>query len=269
MFLKWRNNKKALEYLKALHNAGSNDPYLQYTAEKLNVPNIKNQHIHGWWYLFVNKNSVNTYLNWQAFFEDKKWFKFLEKLVEENEWEFLLMVELRVTDIGYVSAFNSHPFQFVTKNGYEWFLFYNGLLDYEKLAKLENIDYKNFEKKNGTMIMALSIANELEKWTQIQQALQTPKKALKSGYNLMSFVVDNNWKYKAFVNAYAKEELLEDKKIFEYYKLIKKEEDDIFFAGSSVIQLYKKWDYQTMKNGELLEFDIDFIKEYYFDAYNQ
>ena len=73
------------------------------------------------------------------------------------------MSELRITDIGYVGAFTAHPFPILTKNAYDGWLFFNGLLDYEKLAELENIDYTNYSKKNGTLIMSLSIGAELEK----------------------------------------------------------------------------------------------------------
>ena len=68
------------------------------------------------------------------------------------------MAELRLTEEGYVSAFNAHPFHFISRNGYEGYLFYNGLLDYQKLAELEKIDYRNYHTKNGTTLMGISIA---------------------------------------------------------------------------------------------------------------
>ena len=177
------------------------------------------------------------------------------------------MVELRHTDIWYVSAMNSHPFFFASNNGYEGYLFYNGLLDYESLAKKENIDFKDYKRKNWTAIMWVSIAKELSKGIFLRDAIQAPKTELKSGYNLMLFINDNKWKYKAIVNAYAKEELMEQKGSKDYYTMLKKEDNDLFFAGSAAIWVYRKDDYQEMKNGEIIEFDLDFINEDYFNSY--
>jgi hypothetical protein len=98
------------------------------------------------------------------------------------------MSELRITDVGYVGAFYSHPFHIMTNNGYDGYLFFNGLLDYEKLAQIEGIDYNNYIRKNGTLIMSLTIAKELEQGKSVQEAIQRPKVALKSGYNLMLFL---------------------------------------------------------------------------------
>ncbi len=269
LFLKWTNKQKAIDYVDAFYKAGYNDPHLEYVAKTLWVPKVKNQHIHGWWYLLVTENSVDTYLNWQAFFDDKKWFSNLKDKINNLTWEFMLMSELRITDEGHVSSFNSHPFNFISKNGYEWYLFYNWLLDYKKLAELEWINYDYYKNKNGTTIMGLSISSELDKWVSIKEAIQAPKKALKSWYNLMTFVNNNRWEFKAFVNAYSIPELLKDKKIFAYYKLIKKEEKDIFFAWSSVVWEYLDYDFKDMKNWELLEFNIDFINEFYFSWYDE
>jgi len=267
MFLKWKNKKLALEYLDAFYNAWCNDPYLENVAKLLNVPWIKNQHIHWWGYLLVSSDSIDLYRNWKFFYEDKKWFDNLKYKLKNINWEFLLMTELRITDIWYVSAFTAHPFPILTKNAYDGWLFFNGLLDYEKLAKLENIDYSSYSKKNGTIIMSLSIWNELEKWKSFKEAIKSPKKALKSWYNLMSFLHWPNG-YKAYVNSYVKEELLEHKIAYDYYKLLYKEYWDLFFVGSSAIWVYKKEDYNIMKNWELFEFDIKWINEFYFNTYN-
>jgi hypothetical protein len=62
-----------------------------------------------------------------------------------------------------------------------------------------------------------------------------PKEALKSGYNLMCFINDNNGDYKAYLNAFSKEKLLDNKDYVEYTKLIKKDDSDLFFAGSNAI----------------------------------
>jgi hypothetical protein len=48
---------------------------------------------------------------------------------------------------------------------------------------------------------------------------------------------------------------------------LKKEYKDLFFVGSSAIGEYLKEEFDVMQNGEFLSFDIDFIKEFYFDAY--
>lgn len=265
LFLKWTNKKKALEYIDAFYNAWFNDPHLEIWVKNIWLENMKNQHIHGWGYLLVTENNINTYLNWQAFFEDEIWFNNLKKQIKYIKWNFLLMVELRLTDEWYVSALNSHPFFFSSDNWYEWWFFYNWLLDREKLSKIEWLNYSNFKKKNGTTIMWHCISKKLENWSDIKEALLSPKKALKSWYNLMCFLNDNNWEYKAYLNAYSKESLLKNDGYKEYVKIIKKEESDLFFAWSNAIWFYKKGDYITMQNWEFLEFEINWIKEFYFN----
>jgi predicted glutamine amidotransferase len=61
LFLKGTNKELALQYLEAFKNAGCNDPYLESVAKLLNVPGIKNQHIHGWGYLFVRPDDIYLY----------------------------------------------------------------------------------------------------------------------------------------------------------------------------------------------------------------
>ena len=141
MCLKGTNIEKAKTYLDGFFKAGENDPYLEKIVEEFEIPRLKNQHIHGWGYILVTKNTLHHYANGEFFIEDTSGKEQLLKKLSEITGEFLLMIELRVTDEGYVSAFNSHPFHFMSRNGYEWYLFYNGLLDYQKLAELENIDY--------------------------------------------------------------------------------------------------------------------------------
>ena len=267
MCLKWTNTGKASEYLDAFFKAGENDPYMEKIVEFLEIPKLKNQHIHGWGYILVTANTIHHYANGEFFLEDTLWKDKLKNTISELKWEFLLMIELRVTDEWYVSAFNSHPFHFLSRNGYEGYLFYNGLLDYEKLAEYEEIDYSHYKTKNGTTLMGISIANALERWKSMSEAIDEPKKALKSAYNLMMFYRNNTGQYKANIIAYITEKLCENKCVYQHNKLLKLQEEDLLFVGSSAIEIYKPWDYIVMKNGEHLELDIDFVNEYYFDGY--
>lgn len=269
LFLKWTNKHKAIDYIDAFYKAWFDDPHLQNAIKKLKIDKVKNQHLHWWGFLLVTKDSINTYLSGEAFFNDEFWFENLKEQVRNISWEFLLMSELRLTDEWHVSALNSHPFFFSTYNWYEWWFFYNWLLDHEKLAILDWFDINNFKRKNGTTIMWHSISKELEKWSSIKEALLKPKKAVKSGYNLMCFLNDNNCDFKAYVYAFSKEKLLENKDYLEYAKLIKKEDEDLFFVWSNAISVYKNDEYLVMENWEFLEFDIDFVNEYYFNWYDE
>ena len=269
LFLKWINKQKALDYIDAFYQAWFDDPHLQNAIKTLEIGNIKNQHLHWWGFLLVTKDNINTYLSGEAFFNDEIGFENLKNQIKNITWEFLLMSELRLTDEWHVSSLNSHPFFFSTYNWYEWWFFYNGLLYHEKLALLEWLDYNNFKRKNGTTIMWQSISKELEKWSSIKDALLKPKQAVKSGYNLMCFLNDNNGDFKAYIYAYWLEKLLKNPDYKEYIKLIKKEEDDLFFVWSNAIWIYKKDIYTEMKNWEFLEFDINFINEYYFSSQDE
>ncbi|MDD2871277.1 MAG: hypothetical protein PHS49_04765 [Candidatus Gracilibacteria bacterium] len=267
LFLKGTNKNKALDYIDAFYKAGYDDPHLQVAVKTMKINRIKNSHLHGWGYLLVTENSINTYLSGEAFYNDETGFENLKNQIKTISGPFLLMSELRLTDEGNVSALNSHPFFFSSYNGYEGCFFYNGLLDYEKLASLEGLNYSDFKGKNGTTIMGLSFSRELEKGSTVKQALLRPLPALKSGYNIMCFLNDNNGNFKAYINAYIAEKMLENKEYIEYVKLIKKSDDDLFFAGSNAISVYKNDMYTVMENAEFLEFDIDFIKQYYFNGY--
>ncbi len=267
LFLKWNNTQKAQEYLDGFYNAWRNDPYLKKIVEEFKIPGVKNEHNHGWGYILVSKNAIHHYANGLFFHEDVSGKEILEKALSGISGDFILMAELRVTDLWYVSAFNAHPFMFQSQNGYEGYLFYNGLLDYEKLAECEALDFQNYTTKNGTTLMGMSIARALESGQDMKQALERPKCALQSAYNLMMFYRDNKGKYKSCMQSYISETLLKNKIVFDHNKLLKKEESDMFFMGSSTIELYKKWEYEVMKNGEYIEFDVDFIEEYFFDGY--
>lgn len=266
LFLKGSNTKKAIEFIDAFYEAWFNDPHL---SSRLNSEKNKNSHIHWWWYLLVTPENIETYLNANAFFEDKKWFDDLKAKVLNITWEFLLMAEFRLTDSWYVSAFNSHPFNFSSRNWYEWVFFYNWVFDHEKLAKLENINYNCFSKKNSTTLLWHSFSRVLQETDDIFKAIDFPKIALKTGYNLMMFYNDNSWKYNWIVHSYAKDELLEkDCNYKTYISLIKKVESDLIFIWSNAISCFKKDDYEIMKNWETQKFEIDFIKEFYIQKPN-
>ena len=266
LYLKWTNTKKAISYIDAFFDAWFNDPHLN-TWLLNKAWKDKNQHIHGWWYLFVTPDNIETYLNWNAFFQDKIWIENLKQKINSQTSEFMLMAELRLTDSWYISAFNSHPFSFSTRNWYEWLFFYNWVFDHNKLCLEEGIDYCNFYKKNSTTLLWHSISNQLEKWKTIFEAINHPKIALKTGYNIMMFLNDNLWNYKAIIHNYANPELLKNDEFYKtYISLIKKEEKDMCFIGSNAISCYKKDDYKYMENSEFLEFPINFIKEFYVDA---
>lgn len=267
MYLQGENKAKAKKYLEAFWQAGENDPYLQKVAEEFNILRLKNQHMHGWGYILVTSNTIHHYANGEFFVEDTKWKKCLEEQLENLEGEFMLMIELRVTDEWYVWVFNSHPFHFMSRNGYEGYLFYNGLLDYEKLAEKEGIDFWNYKTKNGTTLMGISIARALESGKHMTEAIIEPRNTLKSAYNLMMFYRNSAWEYKANILAYIAEKYTENECVYRHNKLLKKDEWDLFFVGSSAMEIYAPNDYEVMKNGELLEFNINFIEEYYFDGY--
>lgn len=214
----------------------------------------------------MTKNCIHTYTHGDFFLDDTTGKETLVWLLSQIEGEFLLMAELRLTEEGYISAFNSHPFHFLSRNGYEGYLFYNGLLDYQKLAQLEGIDYNHYDTKNGTTLMGISIARELESGKTMQEAIEKPKEALRSAYNLMLFYRDNRWKYKAHIHAYLHDDVREKCCVQTYNKLLKKQDDDLLFIGASAIEHYLPQEYTILENAQNLDFDIDFIKEYYFDA---
>ncbi len=73
-------------------------------------------------YILVTESTLYHYANGDFFVEDTEGKQRLLDLIGSIKWEFLLMAELRVTDKWYVSAFNSHPFYFLSRNGYEGYL---------------------------------------------------------------------------------------------------------------------------------------------------
>lgn len=267
MYLKWKDKTQALKYLDAFFRASSNDQNLKKIAQSFDIPWVWTCHDHGRGYLLVSADNINDYTCWKYFLNDQESIKILKQQLNNIEWEFLLMLEARVTDIGFVSSLNAHPFKFISRNGYEGRLFYNGLLDYEKLADLEWIDFKNYKTKNWTTIMWICIANALEKWMSFHKAILEPMKALQTAYNVMFFLHDQNWNYKSFVCSYVKEELFEKDFVKNHNSLIYKQHKDLFFAWNTSIKHEIEWDFQTFKNWEIMEFEIDFINEYFFDWY--
>ncbi len=268
LYLEWTNKTKALDYLDAFWQAWYHDTTIANVTKKFEVNWNWHQHPHGWGYLLVTPYRVNHYLSGKAFFEDKEAFKRLkQKIVAmDQDTPFLLMAEFRATDEWRVSALNSHPFPLVSYSWYYWWLFYNWLLDYKKLAQLEWIDFRHFEKKNGTLIMALTIAKELDATHNIQKALERPKKALKSWYNLMLFLAKPQ-EYTAYIHHQVSQIVLEDPTVYEYYKLIVKKDQDLLFAWSSNIAQYLPQNYELMKPWDTISRPIDWIKEIYINVY--
>ena len=94
--------------------------------------------------------------------------------------------------------------------------------------------------------MGISIARALEAGKNMSDAIDEPKKALKSAYNVMMFYRNNLWKYKANIIAYIAEKLCKNEKVFTHNKLLKKVEDDMVFIGSSAIELYTPGEYTKL-----------------------
>lgn len=268
MYLEWENHQKASEALKHFFKLGANDPYLQKIAENFGIPGVRNCHNHGWGYIYVSKDMVHHYTQGKFFADDEDGQSRLFDIVNKTQGRFIIMIELRVTDIGHVSAFNSHPFHFISRNGYEGYLFYNGLLDYQKLAELEHIDFENYTTKNGTTLMGISIANALESGKTMREAIEEPKKALQSAYNLMIFYRNNRGEYHSIIQSYISEHLLNDMCVMDHNTLIYRDEGDLFFLSSLPIQEYLSGEFIKMENGETLMRKQDFIHEYYFDGYS-
>lgn len=269
LFLKGTNTNRAIEYIDAFLDASSCDANLKKIASEFGIPWVGNCHNHWWGFLLITAENITEYTSIRYFLDDKKWIDRLKQEMQSIQWEFVLMSEVRVTDRWDVSAFNAHPFRFVSRNGYEWWLFYNGLLDYKKLAELEGIDFGKYRTKNGTTLMGISIANALESGKKFKEAMLEPKKALQSAYNAMFFVHDNTDKYTAYIHSFIPEKLLEKDYVRNHNSLIYNDEWDIFFVGNNSIQERISGDFETMENGSTFEFDIDFIEEYYFDGYKE
>ena len=70
LFLQGSDTLEALSYLDAFFRSGEDDPYLQDVLEEYAIPNLKNQHIHGWGYILVTSQSIYEYTNGNFFRED-------------------------------------------------------------------------------------------------------------------------------------------------------------------------------------------------------
>ncbi len=265
-FLKTKNKERALKYIEAWKKASENDPYLQKVAEELNIKGIKNKHMHGWGYLFLDFNNFYIYKTIKPIYEDKN-FEKLKELISNAEKEFLILGLTRITDVGYYSSIDSHPFSFITKDNneiVEVFITYNGLINYEEISKEYNLNDKVFEKRNTLLSLLTALIYDTSK--PLKERMIEFKKFAKSGYNLFSILVYPE-RIKAFIMAYAKPELLKKDFLFNYYSVAKKIEDDLVFAGNKLIAeiLEKEGEkgFEIMKNGEYFEVEFEINKKYF------
>lgn len=264
LFLKWENKEKAIEYIDAFKKSWTCDKRFEKLSEKLQIKWLKDQHFHGWWYLLVSAKKVSTYLTSTFINEDISWIEKLKTEIKNISWEFVLMAEIRVTDKGYVSSFNSHPFFFSTKNWFEWYLFHNWFLDWNIVAKSIWINPDDYKTKNSSTFIWLSISKNLEEWKKFPEALFLPDESIRTTYNLMLFIHDNFWKFKAYIYPHIKKRALWIDYICECNKLLRKNYEDLIYIWSSTIEDYIDEKFEVLENNKLQEFEIDFIEEYYF-----
>lgn len=264
LFLKWENKEKTLEYLDAFSKSWTCDKRFEKLTQNLNVKWLKDQHIHGWWYLLVTSKNVSTYLTSEFIRDDVSWIEKLKTEVKNITWKFVLFAEIRVTDRWYVSAFNSHPFTFSTRNWIDGFLFHNWFLDWDVVAKDIWINPELYKTKNSSTFIWLSISKNLEQWKSMLESLFLPDDSIRTTYNLMLFIHDNNWKFKAYIYPHIKKSALAFDYICDCNKLLRKDYDDLIYIWSSTISDYIHEEFSVLENNKLLEFDIDFVEEYYF-----
>ena len=265
LFLKWKNKEKTLEYLDAFTKSGTCDKRFEKLTQNLNIKWLKDQHIHGWWYLLVSSKNVSTYLTSEFIKNDEVWIEKLKTEIKNISWEFVLFAEIRVTDKWYVSAFNSHPFSFSTRNWIEWFLFHNWFLDWDIVAKSIWVNSEFYKTKNSSTFIGLSISQKLEQGITLPEALFLPDQSIKTTYNLMLFIHDNFWKYKAYIYPHIKKSALWIDYICDCNKLLRKNYEDLIYIWSSTISDYIHEEFETVENNKLVEFEINFVEEYYFD----
>lgn len=265
LFLKWENKEKTKEYIDAFAKSWACDKRFEKFVEKLNIKGLKDQHFHWWWYLLVSSKNIYTYLTSEFIRDDIFWLEKLKKEIDNISWEFVLFAEIRVTEEWYVSAFNSHPFSFSTRNWVDWFLFHNWFLDWNIVAESIWINPENYKTKNSSTFIWLSISKKLEEWKKLPEALFLPDESIKTTYNLMLFIHDNFWKFKAYIYPHIKRSALWLDYICECNKLLRKDYKDLIYVWSSTISDYINEKFDIVENNKLIEFDIDFIEEYYFN----
>ncbi|RKW22929.1 hypothetical protein D8B46_04340 [Candidatus Gracilibacteria bacterium] len=266
LFLKGKNKERTLEYLDAFTKSGTCDKRFEKLTQNLNIKGLKDQHIHGWGYLLVSSKNVSTYLTSEFIKNDEVGMEKLKTEIKNISGEFVLFAEIRVTDKGYVSAFNSHPFSFSTRNGIEGFLFHNGFLDGDIVAKSIGVNPEFYKTKNSSTFIGLSISQKLEQGITLPEALFLPDQSIKTTYNLMLFIHDNFGKYKAYIYPHIKKSALGIDYICDCNKLLRKNYEDLIYIGSSTISDYIHEEFETVENNKLLEFEINFVEEYYFDG---
>ncbi|MEO2154627.1 MAG: hypothetical protein ABGW69_02360 [Nanoarchaeota archaeon] len=103
-----------------------------------------------------------------------------------------------------------------------------------------------------------------------REAMLKATELTNSGLNLFTLILDKD--IKAYLMAFAKEELLKDELAFNYYSLAKNINKEFIFAGNKLIADYAKKKYningfKLMENKEIIEVNVDFVNKEFFNGY--
>jgi glutamine amidotransferase len=271
-FLKTKNKDIAEKLLKSWKLSAQEDPYLEKIAKKFNIKGIKNKHKHGWGYLLLTKDKMFIYKTEIPIYKDKEFNKLIS-LIKKIEGEFLIIGLARVTDIGYISSIESHPFSFLAKNKenriLEVYLAYNGLFNAKKACEIFGICKNQFDERNTALALSYTLMKYLETMD-FREAMLKATELTNSGLNLFTLVLDKD--IKAYLMAFAKEELLKNELTFNYYSLAKNINNEFIFAGNKLIadyarEKYKIDGFKLMENKEIIEINIDFVNKEFFNGY--
>ena len=270
-----KNEKGKNEFYKFLESyfkAGSRDYYLKEAVKKFNIKGIDESHFHGWGYLLLNEEDLFIYKTKRDVREDYERF-FRVNNLKTNKFLFISLI--RTTDIGYVSVFESHPFTFVLKDKEaieEVYLVYNGLVDVEKIGEYLGFNVETLKNRNSTYSMLFLLEKFFLEENNFEKALKKLQDFAKSAANIIALTVGE--KNKAYVMHYVRPKILEDELMRNYYSMVVLEEDNFVFAGNKIIMEYfenkfGKRNFRLMENGEILSFDVDFVKKEWFDGYKE
>ncbi|WP_457742039.1 class II glutamine amidotransferase [Thermococcus sp.] len=235
----------------ALVRSAENDPYRARRSGK-------RQHRDGWGYVLLRDDSVYHYRSTRPIFNDPERFR----LIKQLEGNVVLMAHARAASQGSVNILNTQPFQFSSCNGFSFWFMHNGDLNKEELLRTENLNTRGLEGASDSYAFAVYLCRSLNKLDDNNTLKHYSRgaKLSRTTFNTGTlFVTQRKWK--ALVTAYMVEKYLKDKDHWNYARLIKLNDGEIFALASSTLELYFKARWENVANGEVYFIEQGRIKK--------
>ncbi|MCD6196318.1 MAG: class II glutamine amidotransferase [Staphylothermus sp.] len=198
-------------------------------------------HRDGWGYAafsIIHDNRISRVIYYRSIdpiFTDNEGMYKLIDFIKEND-RVLILMHSRAISMGSLNIFNTHPYHYVGKNYSLWFA-HNGTMCKDDLVKVLGMKDIEAENLSDSYLLGLLLYRRIRFLSEdeIVESYREVSKYTKTAMNTIGIFTKPNKMVLAVTSSYLNNEIGDDPKRIDYYKLYELYGDDIYAVLSSTV----------------------------------